>query len=87
MTDEEINEQIEEVTGWFVRPLCEGPQNPNFCQDLNAMFVLEQRLTPDQFVEYVWEVMHICHEPMLATARQRAEAYLRMIEAWEKKKK
>jgi hypothetical protein len=56
---------------------------PSFATDLNAMHEAEKVLTPAQIEDYIIEVMQFSHEPMLATARQRAEAFLRTLGKWE----
>lgn len=63
---------------------------PNWAGDLNAMKVLEDSLNEDQYEKYVdnlWEVIKVdpffkertLRQTISATARQRAEAYLRVI--------
>jgi hypothetical protein len=85
MTDEQINAAIETVLHrnehWIL--------SRNYCTDLNAMHEAEKVLTDEQCVfirlhlrerlenhpasRYVWN----------ATARQRAEAFLRTLGKWE----
>lgn len=56
---------------------------PDYCNDLNAIHEAEKVLTQKQITDYVIEVMQFLHEPMLSTARQRAEAFLRTLGKWE----
>ena len=56
---------------------------PDYCNDLNAMQQAISILNKDQFVDFIWELMSLEHEPMLSTARQRAEAFLRTLGKWE----
>jgi hypothetical protein len=98
MTDEQINAAIADACGWVPdcdRGIC-WDQNgnaiitcPNYCADLNAMHEAEKVLTDEQCVfvrlhlrerlenhpasRYSWN----------ATARQRAEAFLRTLGKWE----
>jgi hypothetical protein len=81
MTDKQINQRIAELTN------CAG--HGNYCTDLNAMHEAEKVLTDEQCVfvrlhlrerlethaasRYTWH----------ATARQRAEAFLRTLGKWE----
>lgn len=81
MTDEQINIAIAEVC---------GTARPNYCSDLNAMHEAEKSLTVEQQFEYAdrlvaddppwssieWDCAH-------ATARKRAEAFLRVLGKWE----
>lgn len=64
---------------------------PNYCTDLNAMHEAEKVLkTWDHFVNYhAWlgycggnKIVQL-HERITATARQRAEAFLRTLGKWE----
>jgi hypothetical protein len=79
MTDEQINAAIARVLNadehWMIRK--------NYCGDLNAMHEAEKMLTPTQIEDYIIEVMQFSHEPIIATARQRAEAFLRTLGKWE----
>ena len=89
MTDEQINQRIAEACGWS--PDCDSgicwDQHgaaiitfPNYCTDLNAMHEAEQIIVDtDLFFDYC---LHT--GPLLrATARQRAEAFLRTLGKWE----
>lgn len=59
---------------------------PNYCTDLNAMHEAEQRLTKEQSDDYVARLFDSCYESTFATARQRAEAFLRTLGKWEEGK-
>lgn len=85
MTDEQINAAITEAIDADPHWKCAK----NYCRDLNAMHGAEKVLTKAQwedFVEYlsngffsvsdVWK--DVCH----ATARERAEAFLRTLGKW-----
>jgi hypothetical protein len=63
----------------------------NYCTDLNAMHEAEKLLAPknwDRFSEKWWDYYHqlvdgdVC-KTIHATARQRAEAFLRTLGKWE----
>lgn len=90
MTNEQINEAITQATGLWDYPYSnETKRMYDFCSDLNAMHEAEKVLTDEQCVfvrvhlrerlknypasRYVWH----------ATARQRAEAFLRTLGKWE----
>jgi len=87
MTDKEINETIAGLhlsekypNGYWVR---------DYCTNLNAMHEAESILTEDQLwvmareIEKNWEDQWYFR----ATARQRAEAFLRTLGKWEEAKK
>ena len=95
MTDQQINAAIAEACGCNDScPRCDDPEcswnkGTNYCSDLNAMHEAEKVLTEEQCVfvrshlrerlenypasRYTWH----------ATARQRAEAFLRTLGKWE----
>ena len=64
---------------------------PQFATDLNAMHEAEKVLAPknwDRFSERWWNYYHHLldgdvHKTIHATARQRAEAFLRTLGKWE----
>jgi hypothetical protein len=70
------------------------PWVPDFCRDLNAMHEAEKTLKGyDQIHTYVWHLenrddWHTDLKLMVAhaTARQRAEAFLRTLGKWEDSK-
>lgn len=62
---------------------------PNYCNDLNAMHETEKFLTNDQWLDYDLELMVITNcddivqkKRISATAKQRAEAFLRTLNLW-----
>lgn len=61
---------------------------PSYTTDLNAMHEAEKVLTAEQFQDYDIEltdqyVLHQSNNPIHATARQRAEAFLRTLGKWK----
>jgi hypothetical protein len=59
---------------------------PRYTHDLNAMHEAEKALTDDQEAQYVTTLcLQVQPTPRLhhATARQRAEAFLRTINKWK----
>lgn len=65
---------------------------PNYSQDLNAMHEAEMSLPVEGFngqewvrsrSAYRWRLGLICLHPCHATARERAEAFLRTIGKWK----
>jgi hypothetical protein len=99
MTNEKINAAIAEACGWkavcvdgdsgFYKGFDNGaelrPDLLDYCDDLNAMHEAEATLTEDQLwimarqIETNWEDQWYFR----ATARQRAEAFLKTIGKWE----
>jgi hypothetical protein len=76
MTNEQINAAIAKVLKykqWY----------PNFATDLNAMHGAEKVLAQAQTDEYIAVLFDSTYEATLATARQRAEAFLRTLGKWE----
>jgi hypothetical protein len=66
----------------------------DYCNDLNAMHEVENRLTDDEHLRFrntLWLLIirttqfphHVSRNVHSATARQRAEAYLRTIGKWK----
>jgi hypothetical protein len=102
MTNEQINATIAETCGWrdltiesgsgFYKGFDNGselrPDLPDYCNDLNAMHEAEESLKGKQFGAYGNALTDI--EGSLwgirATARQRAEAFLRTLGKWEEGK-
>jgi hypothetical protein len=88
MTDEQINRAIAEACGWNNKPVVRTngkgsvwvTEWPDYCSDLNAMHEAEKVLDETQAEDY---------EELLgeygfhSTARQRAEAFLRVMGKWE----
>lgn len=93
MTDNEINKAMADAMGWrkedgvYVWTAhgidCTCDELWDWANDLNAMHLAEKVLTQEQITDYVIEVMQFSHEPMLSTARQRAEAFLRIHGKWK----
>ena len=102
MTDHEINVAIAEACGLKLgrialpngtMPIDEMP--PSYCTDLNAMHEAEKVLVQagGRYLEYVSRLQKLTkhsedcwHHDWHATARQRAEAFLRTIGKWEEGK-
>ena len=67
------------------------PDIPDYCTDLNAMHEAEKTLTPKNWNNYSenWWIyckllrVNDADEAIHATARQRAEAFLRTLGKWE----
>ncbi len=101
MTDEQINDRITEITGLWDHPYSSDTRKAmDFCNDLNAMHEAEKVLDIKQ-VELFADIMYnLCVEGKVttpnrlgwrfallnATARQRAEAFLRTLGNWEEDK-
>jgi hypothetical protein len=79
MTDEQINAAIAKATD------CAG--HGNYTHDLNAMHEAEKVLDSDElFRGYylaLYDITKSTRCPVHATARQRAEAFLRTLGKWE----
>ena len=83
MTDDQINEALADFAGYWVQTLPISGVVPEYCLDLNAMHTVETKLDYRQFETYIFELLEVAHEPMLATARQRAKAAMVAIGKWE----
>ena len=63
------------------------PWAPAFCSDLNAMHEAEKVLNTDRLFEKYYLALYDTTQstrwPICATARQRAEAFLRTIGKWK----
>lgn len=94
MTDEQINAAIAEACGRKRRP--DGDWYPDngtvgtqairdYCNCLNAMHEAEKMLTENQDQMMGFWLSHICKlgTRWRATARERAEAFLRTLGKWE----
>jgi hypothetical protein len=96
MTDEQINQSIAKACDIChvakVVPMYKTPQGwvldcPDYCNDLNAMFEAEKTLTDANMFVMAHHIerlvsakgQHYFH----ATARQRAEAFLKTLGKWE----
>lgn len=82
MTNEQINQRIAESTN------CAG--HGNYCADLNAMHKAEKTIFPYYATVYSNKLAKVTGAEMsddtdyfCATARQRAEAFLRTLGKWE----
>lgn len=98
MTDEQINAAIAEICGWTrinTKHRSGMPPNgsyvgaeflPNYCNDLNAMYQIEKTIL-DLSDGYGWELSRTdCFTIWHASARQRAEAFLKTLGKWEEAK-
>ena len=98
MNNKQINTTIAEACGWdsddIARgyTLCQFSENvPDYCNDLNAMHEAEKKLTEKRLQTYLDfladaprdDVYQTWTGSVFATARQRAEAFLRTIGKWE----
>jgi hypothetical protein len=62
---------------------CESSMEPlNYCGDLNAMHEAEKALTVEEWSDYVDYLPTRWEEAIHATARERAEAFLRTLGTW-----
>jgi hypothetical protein len=92
MTDKQINAAIAKACDIVGKdkygPIYKTPDGwvvdcPRFATDLNAMHEAQRALTKAQTDEYIAVLFDSTHEATLATARQRAEAFLRALGKWE----
>lgn len=93
MTDEQINEAITQATGLWDYPYSsETKRMYDFCSDLNAMHEAEKVLTIRQEKNYFANLTEIVGDLIWyrtvgktyrATARERAEAFLRALGLWK----
>lgn len=99
MTDTEINTAIAEACGWTDceecscgtkitawPPFYSGHKKhiPDYCNDLNAMHEAEEALNYRELCDMEESIQyHHAVTPFRATARQRAEAFLRTIGKWK----
>jgi hypothetical protein len=95
MTDKKINAAIAAACGWTgvnaAHRSGKAPGAdyvgrefiPDYCNDLNSMHEAERTIL-DINDGYGWELSHTeCFTVWHATARQRAEAFLRTLGKWE----
>ena len=96
MTNEQINIAIAEACGWEGHPFCKDMMGnhfpgwdtpPDYCSDLNAMHEAEKIFDNALYCRYIDE---LCTQAIkgkncmyLATAAQRAEAFVRTIGKWK----
>ena len=101
MTDEQINQRIAEACG-LKKPCRKVKLNdkgffvtqhaklPNYCNDLNAMHEAEKGLEAKTSMMVGGWLLALCkgkNATWHATARQRAEAFLRTLGKWEEVQK
>lgn len=89
MTNDQINRAIAEACNWGVKPVVHIDdkgirvrEHPDYCNCLNAMHEAEKVLTFDGwdiYCVYLGDTQPSCAK---ATARQRAEAFLRTLGKW-----
>ena len=96
MTNHKINVAIAEACGWtpdnrglgWLSPHGYYAPEPDYCSDLNAMHEAEKVLTTfdewDIYCVHLGDTQPSCAK---ATARQRAEAFLRVMGKWEEEAK
>jgi hypothetical protein len=90
MTDQQINAAIDRIKGFSdYECRCESC-HPDWCNDLNAMHDAEKVVTSNYSQTYSTELAEITKvryyndsDFFCATARQRAEAFLRTLGKWE----
>jgi hypothetical protein len=91
MTDEQINAAIDKIMGKSGCQRGGGIFEQDWCNDLNAMYEAEKSLNSgDIFEAYylaLYETTRSTRWPVCATARQRAEAFLRTLGKWEEEAK
>ena len=94
MTDEQINAATAEACGWGEECVLNTDGNrvwvtnfPLYCTDLNAMHEAEKTLTSAQLLDYIAFLFDATYEATVATARQRAEAFLRTLGKWDEVQK
>ena len=101
MTDEQINISIAEARGWKYEKnethapdgsfwWSKEPEFPNYLNDLNAMHEAEKVFDTALYCRYINELCDLTikgnNSMYMATARQRAEAFLKTIEKWNSNK-
>lgn len=91
MSEREINIAIAEARGWTDTPIVDGKYGqadvPDYCNDLNAMHEAEKVLLSEYGMNYCTRLTYLIGKSVYAsihaTARQRAEAFLRTLGKWE----
>jgi hypothetical protein len=92
MTNEQINIAIAKACGW-AHPSVQPYAFPDYCNDLNAIHEAERSLNSQQVQDYTLNLLRVtnndgarfhgtlgCFAHVHATARQRAEAFLKTLE-------
>jgi hypothetical protein len=86
MNDYQINTRIGEITGDDPHWKCAK----DYCNDLNAMHEAEKLLFPKHEIAWHEQLTYVCGGSWIimltATARQRAEAFLKTLKKWEESK-
>jgi hypothetical protein len=95
VTNDQINAAIAEACGWtpdnrglgWLSPHGYYAPEPDYCNCLNAMHEAEEVLGSEALFEAyylkLYDVTHSTLWPIRATARERAEAFLRTLGKWE----
>ena len=93
MTDDQINQSIAKACGWrkedgvymwtINKIDCTCPELWDWCNDLNAMHDAEKHLPIKKIVTYFKKLEKLTSYWFMATARERAEAFLRTLGKWE----
>ena len=90
MTDQQINQAIAEACGIVGKSgeIYKTPDGwvvdcPQFCTDLNAMHEAEKHLPIKKIVTYFKKLEKLTFYWFMATARERAEAFLKALGKWE----
>lgn len=88
MTDQEINKTIAELIGCdYTDDWHHKDGVINFCEDLNAMYQAENHLGDpqihDEYEEALGNVMGNVGWLSHASAKERAEAFLRVFNKWK----
>lgn len=87
MNDNQINTAIAEACGWTDTPIIDGfygqTKVPDYCNDLNAMHEAEKVLSLNELWSMGCTLPHVAPLNFRASARQRAEAFLRTIGKWQ----
>lgn len=94
MTNEQINLAIAEACNWGVKPVVHIDdkgirvrEHPDYCKDLNAMHEAEMIFTPESkhwmYYALLDDMCGSSFKAIRATARHRAEAFLRTVGKWE----
>ena len=97
MTNEQINIAIAEACGWDSDDIARGytlcqftEYVPDYCNDLNAMHEAEKIFDAALYCRYINELCDLTIKGnncmYMATARQRAEAFLKTIGKWNSDK-
>ena len=97
MTNEQINISIAEACGWkcdkrglgWLSPHGYYAPEPDYCNDLNAMHEAEKVLNDEQKEIYFLDLMCLYGkwpksiQAIQATAKERAETFLKTLGKWE----